>query len=145
MATYSTFFSSGLLAPRIARCKTPVLPSSPMAISASPVDPVDRQLTLTPTPHGQTSPCPKALEAPTNAERPRMRRRRSSINIGASPMALIKSPVRNAGAALQRTGLMSPTRHRAASIGINEAFENNSLFGRLRSGSVGGIAHPPKR
>ena len=137
MATYSALFSSGLLAPRVARCTTPVLPSSPMAISATPVDPIDRQ--LTPTPHG------KALEAPTNAERPRVRRRRSSINIGASPMALIKSPVRNAGAALQRTGLMSPTRHRAGSVGINGAFENNSLFGRLRSGSVGGIVHPPKR
>ncbi|KAF8448760.1 hypothetical protein L210DRAFT_3523065 [Boletus edulis BED1] len=145
MATYSSFFSSGLLAPRVARCTTPVLPSSPMAVSASPLDPVDRRLSLTPTPPGQTSPCAKVPTVPANAERHRMRRRRSSINIGASPMALIKSPVRNAGAALQRTGLMSPTRHRAASIGINEAFENNSLFGRLRSGSVGGMANPPKR
>ncbi|KAF8555828.1 hypothetical protein OG21DRAFT_1507184 [Imleria badia] len=145
MATYSAIFSAGLLAPRVARCTTPVLPSSPMAISATPVDPVDRRLSLTPTPPGQTSPCPKALEAPANAERPRMRRRRSSINIGASPMALIKSPVRNAGVALQRTGLMSPTRHRAGSVGINEALESNSLFGRLRSGSVGGVANPPKR
>lgn len=145
MATYSAFFSSGLLAPRIARCTTPVLPSSPMAISTSPVDPVDRQLSVTPTPPGQISPCPKAPEAYTNAERPRMRRRRSSINIGANPMALIKSPVRNAGAALQRTGFMSPTRHRATSVGMNEASENNSLFGRLRSGSVGGIANPARR
>ncbi|KAH0836870.1 hypothetical protein J3R83DRAFT_8660 [Lanmaoa asiatica] len=145
MATYSTFFSSGLLAPRIARCTTPVLPPSPMAISAGPVEPVDRQLSLTPTPVGQTSPCSKALAAHTNSERPAMRRRRSSINIGASPMALIKSPVRNAGAALQRTGFMSPTRHRAASVSMNEAFENNSLFGRLRSGSVSGITNPPKR
>lgn len=116
-----------------------------MVISTGPVDPVDRQLSLTPTPAGQTSPCPKALEAHANAERPAMRRRRSSINIGASPMALIKSPIRNAGAALQRTGFMSPTRHRAASVSMNEAFENNSLFGRLRSGSVGGLANPPKR
>ncbi|KAN0088315.1 hypothetical protein V8E55_005372 [Tylopilus felleus] len=144
MATYSAFFSSGLLAPRVARCTTPVLPSSPMAIPTSPVDPVDRQLSLTPTSPGPASPCPKALEAPTNSERPRMRRRRSSININTSPMSLIKSPIRNAGAALQRTGLMSPTRHRAASVGINEAFENNSLFGRLSSGSVGDTANPPK-
>ena len=145
MATYSAFFSSGLLAPRIARCTTPVLPSSPMTISASPADPVDRQLSLTPTPIGQTNPCPKALEAHTKAERPPMRRRRSSINVSVSPMALIKSPIRNAGAALQRTGFMSPTRHRAASVSVNEAFENNSLFGRLRSGSVGRIADAPKR
>lgn len=145
MATYSAFFSSGLLAPRIARYTTPVLPSSPMAISTSPGDPVDRQLSLTPTQIGQTRPFPKAPEAHTNAERPAMRRRRSSINIGVNPMALIKSPVRNAGAALQRTGFMSPTRHRAATVSMNTAFENNSLFGRLRSGSVGGIANPPKR
>ncbi|KAG8221149.1 hypothetical protein J3R82DRAFT_2695 [Butyriboletus roseoflavus] len=145
MATYSTLFSSGLLAPCIARCATPVLPSSPMAVSASPVGPIDRQLSLTPTPIGQTSPRPKALEARTNPERPAMRRRRSSMNVGVSPMALIKSPIRNAGAALQRTGFTSPTRHRAASVSMNEAFENNSLFGRLRSGSVGSIANPVKR
>ena len=143
MAAYSAFFSSGLLAPRIARCTTPVLPSSPMAISTSPVDPADRQLSVTPTPSGQISP--RLKEAQTNAERPRMRRRRSSINVGANPMALIKSPVRNAGAALQRTGLMSPTRHRATSVSMNEASEGNSLFGRLRSGSVGGVPNPPRR
>lgn len=116
-----------------------------MTITANPVDPIDRQLSVTPTPPGQFSSCSKAPEAHTNAEHPRIRRRRSSINIGASPMALIKSPVRNAGAALQRTGFMSPTRHRATSVSMNEASENNSLFGRLRSGSVGGIPNPPRR
>ncbi|KAG9313249.1 hypothetical protein JVU11DRAFT_6712 [Chiua virens] len=145
MATYSAFFSSGLLAPGIARCTTPLLPSSPMAISASPIDPIDRRSNSTPTPHGQISLCPKAPEASINAERPRMRKRRSSMNIGMSPMAIIKSPVRTAGAALQRTGLMSPTRHRAVSVTTKEASENNSLFGRLRSGSLGGVSQAPKR
>ncbi|KIJ65379.1 hypothetical protein HYDPIDRAFT_174860 [Hydnomerulius pinastri MD-312] len=138
MATYSAFFSSGLLAPYVARATTPVPPSSPMLMSASPADPTDRQLSVTPTPIGH-SPCTKASEAHINGDRPRMRRRRSSIKIGASPMALIKSPSRNAGAALQRTGIMSPTRSRAGSVSTNEASENNSLFGRLRSGSVGGV------
>ncbi|KAF9224202.1 hypothetical protein BS17DRAFT_880191 [Gyrodon lividus] len=142
MATYSAFFSSGLLAPYVPRCTTPIPPSSPMLMSASPGDPVDRQLSVTPTPIGQNSPYSKATDGHTNGDRPRMRRRRSSMNIGANPMALIKSPVRNAGAALQRTGIMSPTRSRAASVSTNEASESNSLFGRLRSGSVGGVVNP---
>ncbi|KAF8837362.1 hypothetical protein BDN67DRAFT_1004985 [Paxillus ammoniavirescens] len=145
MATYSAFFSSGLLAPYVSRATTPVPPSSPMLISASPVDPVDRQLSVTPTPMGQKSPYPKATSTHTNGDRPQMRRRRSSMNIGASPMALIKSPARNAGAALQRSGIMSPTRSRAASVSTNEASENNSLFGRLRSGSLGGVINPTFR
>ncbi|KIK79389.1 hypothetical protein PAXRUDRAFT_281550 [Paxillus rubicundulus Ve08.2h10] len=127
MATYSAFFSSGLLAPYVSRSTTPMPPSSPMLISASPVDPVDLALTH------------------TKGDRPPMRRRRSSMNIGASPMALIKSPARNAGAALQRSGIMSPTRSRAASVSTNEASENNSLFSRLRSGSLGGVVNPTFR
>ena len=113
-----------------------------MAVVTSHVDPVDRQLNVTPT---HTNLCAKALEAQTHAERPRMRRRRSSVNVATSPMALIKSPVRNAGAALQRTGIMSPARHRAASVGMSGASQDNSLFGRLRSGSVGGPTNPTKR
>ncbi|OJA18893.1 hypothetical protein AZE42_10502 [Rhizopogon vesiculosus] len=131
MVTYSAFFSSGLLAPYHPRANTLAPPSSPMPIPSSPIDPVDRGLSVTPTPSGTD-----VAAAPTaNAEHPLMRRRRSSINIAANPMALIKSPTRNAGFALQRTGIMSPSRSRAGSI-AEGASEGNSLFSRLRSGSL---------
>jgi hypothetical protein len=55
-------------------------------------------------------------------------------------MGNIKSPGRNAGHALQRTGLMSPSRMRSGSVkefGGGIASEETSLGGRLRSGSVG--------
>ncbi|KAH7881938.1 hypothetical protein F5I97DRAFT_456868 [Phlebopus sp. FC_14] len=138
MAAYSALFSSGLLAPHACRFTTPAPPSSPIPMASSPADPVDRQMSVTPTPTNQG---PNAKN-PQNLDRPRMRRRRSSMNIGASPMSFIKSPTRNAGTALQRTGIMSPTRSRAGSVAANEASESNSLFGRLRSGSVGGV--PPQ-
>ncbi|KAG1803515.1 hypothetical protein EV424DRAFT_1647565 [Suillus variegatus] len=140
MVTYSSFFSSGLLAPYHPRATTPAPPSSPMPIPSSPMHPVDRDLSVTPTPGGNSN---NVVAIPTaNADRPRMRRRRSSMNIGANPMALIKSPTRNAGSALQRTGIMSPTRSRAGSI-AESASESSSLFGRLRSGSLN--AGPPLR
>ncbi|KAI6010433.1 hypothetical protein BKA83DRAFT_11806 [Pisolithus microcarpus] len=114
MATYSAFFSSGLLAPGITRPSTPTN-SAPLA--SSPVDPVDLEFLHVPI-------TPKPSHA----------KRRSSINIAVSPMAAIKSPSRNATSAFQRAGIISPTRSRAGSV--NEASENNSLIGRLRSGSV---------
>ncbi|KAG2030558.1 hypothetical protein BDR03DRAFT_1095945 [Suillus americanus] len=133
MVTYSAFFSSGLLAPYHARATTPAPPSSPMPMQSSPMHPVDRDLSVTPTPSGNSN---NVVAVPTaNPDRPRMRKRRSSMNIGANPMALIKSPTRNAGSAFQRTGVMSPTRSRAGSIAEN-ASETNSLFERLRSGSL---------
>ncbi|KAH7922651.1 hypothetical protein BV22DRAFT_1037255 [Leucogyrophana mollusca] len=116
MATYSAFFSSGLLAP--------YRPSIDIDTSA----PCDRDLSVTPTPSTSTS------NTHLSIPRPHVRKRRSSINIAASPIALIKSPTRNAASALQRTGLMSPTRSRAGSV--NEACDGNSLFGRMRSGSL---------
>ncbi|KAG0704561.1 hypothetical protein DFH29DRAFT_910876 [Suillus ampliporus] len=135
MVTYSAFFSSGLLAPYRPRATTTAPPSSPMPMPSSPTHPVDRDLSVTPTPSSKSNNI-NAVAVPTaNADHPRMRRRRSSINIAANPMALIKSPSRNAGSALQRTGVMSPTRSRAGSVAEN-ASECNSLFGRLRSGSL---------
>ncbi|KAI6113348.1 hypothetical protein EV401DRAFT_2198736 [Pisolithus croceorrhizus] len=129
MATYSAFFSSGLLAPGITR---PSTPTNGAPLASSPVDPTDREflhIPVTPTPSHA-----KPVAASAAGERPRMRRRRSSINIAVSSMAAIKSPNRNATSAFQRAGIISPTRSRAGSV--NEASENNSLFGRLRSGSV---------
>ncbi|KAL4061898.1 hypothetical protein V8B97DRAFT_2010203 [Scleroderma yunnanense] len=131
MTTYSAFFSSGLLAPCITRPSTPPLHTLPV-----PPSPIDRELSITPTPLSPTTPQAKASRAgAAPGERPRaLRRRRSSMNVAAGPMAVIKSPSRNVTNALHRTGVMSPSRSRASSI--NEASENNSLFGRLRSGSL---------
>ncbi|KAJ8586373.1 hypothetical protein M405DRAFT_823482 [Rhizopogon salebrosus TDB-379] len=133
MAVHSAFFSSGLLAPSYhPRASTPV-PPSPIPIPSSPIDPVDRGLSITPTPSGTSN---NVTAIPTaNVDRPFMRRRRSSINVAANPMALIKSPTRNAGFALQRTGVMSPSRSRSGSV-AEGASESNSLFSRLRSGSL---------
>ncbi|KAH7909948.1 hypothetical protein BJ138DRAFT_1154092 [Hygrophoropsis aurantiaca] len=136
MATYSAFFSSGLLAP------------------------YDRNGSITPTPTPSTSTSfptiassssmhlSPPMSTTTSSITPRVRRRRSSFNIGASPMALIKSPARNAGSALLRTGVASPTRNvnnimtgananRNRAGSVNEAMEDNSLFGRLGMGSAG--------
>ena len=126
MTTYSALFSSGLLAPCMTRPSTPTKCSHTLP---SPVDPIDRELSITPL----LSPItlrPKTPRVGAPGERSRMmRRRRSSMNVAASPMAAIKSPSRNATSALHRTGIMSPSRSRAGSV--NEASENNSLFGRV--------------
>jgi hypothetical protein len=55
-------------------------------------------------------------------------------------MGNIKSPGRSVGNALQRTGLMSPSRMRSGSVnefgGFGVASEETSLAGRMRSGSA---------
>ncbi|KAF7770255.1 hypothetical protein Agabi119p4_6229 [Agaricus bisporus var. burnettii] len=85
---------------------------------------------------------------------PRLRKRRSSINIGTSPMNVIKSPQRNAENALQfqrsigrsRTGslsflgLGSTSPSGSASDSPNVASQTSRLIIRMRSGSVGGAA-----
>lgn len=92
-------------------------------------------------------------------QRPRLRKRRSSVNIGTSPMNAIKSPQRNAGNALHVQQRLPPLpttgsmgRSRSGSLSFlgwgapstaetcdvpNAASQNTSLFGRMRSGSIG--------
>ena len=92
---------------------------------------------------------------------PRLRKRRSSITLAASPMNAIRSPARTAGAALQLQRHLPPpppvglgARSRSGSLaqagelGLdvvggndmrNVARESTSLLGRMRSGSVGGL------
>jgi len=146
MATYSAFFSSGLLAPchySQSRAHTPA-PSSPIIIPSSPGDPIDIDRS-TPTPsnlvdiNGQTTPNASHLNVPT-ADRPRLRKRRSSVTIGVSPMNAIKSPIRNAGAALHRAinGPMSPNRSRSGSLNsdlFSAAPQGSGTVGRKRSAS----------
>ncbi|EGN97040.1 hypothetical protein SERLA73DRAFT_185333 [Serpula lacrymans var. lacrymans S7.3] len=159
MSTYSDFFSSGLLAPYQGIAGSPAPPSSPVPLPSSPVDPIDRSMNLTPTPSSSVFPSSYDSNATsmsngiftinTNSavgtERPRLRKRRSSLTVGAGPMAHIKSPSRSATSAFQRTGILSPSRSRSGSLNeggdgmgysIGVANEGSSLVGRLRSGSL---------
>ncbi|TEB20795.1 hypothetical protein FA13DRAFT_1800623 [Coprinellus micaceus] len=93
-----------------------------------------------------------------------LRKRRSSLTLGTSPLTAIRSPTRNVGAALQLqrhlgsrsrsgsvTGPIDDTFpvHNVHGIGMGVATEATSLMGRLRSGSVGSSLHyngsPPVR
>ena len=147
MAVYSNLFSSGLLAPNQglypSRTHTPVPPSSPMLMPTTPGDPIDRYLTPTPTQQNSSSnamhisPGPSGSNFnthtniqtnPTEPPRPRLRKRRSSLSVTVNPMGNIKSPGRSAGHALQRTGLLSPSRMGGF------ASEETSLAGRMGVG-----------
>ncbi|THG93754.1 hypothetical protein EW026_g7573 [Hermanssonia centrifuga] len=126
MATlgYSSFFSSGLLA-----ADDQTTPRS----STIPLD------DATPTAHEFTIP-------PHTADRPRIRRRRSSLGISASPVSAIKSSARSVHLQRQSLGLFGTPGadnslvSRVAVLSANtnnDATMGNSLMGRLRSGSLG--------
>ena len=140
MTTYSAFFASGLLAPHH-RETTPVPPSSPLIVP-SDID-VDRSPTPTPSTAVPRTAHPDNVN--TNTDRPRVRKRRSSLTVAVSPLKNIKSPMRSAGAALQRYSHaigMSPNRSRSGSVtgdlfGGAAATQANSMMGRLRNGSIG--------
>ncbi|KAG6810834.1 hypothetical protein H0H92_010128 [Tricholoma furcatifolium] len=133
MTTYSAFFSSGLLGPNqpsdshFYDAPSPISPNAPLPDSDTEMD---RDIT----------PTPDTVRA---ASQPRLRKRRSSLTIGTSPMNAIRSPARTAGAALQlQMHLPNPSRSRSGSLSItgaaiaNIASETTSLVGRMRSGSV---------
>ncbi|KIM90153.1 hypothetical protein PILCRDRAFT_1520 [Piloderma croceum F 1598] len=164
MPAYSNLFSSGLLAPRQGLCDsrahTPTPADTPMLTPTTPGDPIDRFLTPTPTQNFssnviQVSPGPSGnnpFDTRTNTNttelRPRLRKRRSSLSVTTNPMGNIKSSGRSAGHALQRTGLMSPSRMRSGSVGEfgngNIASEETSLAGRMWSGCIGGVLRPKR-
>jgi len=145
MAAYSAFFSSGLLAPHLynthnTRATTPP-PSSPV-LPSSPGDLID--IDSTPTPafpfdrNAQATPTATPSNLPV-ADQPRLRKRRSSVTLGVSPMTAIKSPMRNAGAALHR-GLISisPARSRNGSLSTDPLAtdaQNPIVVNRKRSSS----------
>ncbi|KAF7966960.1 hypothetical protein HWV62_36330 [Athelia sp. TMB] len=120
---------------------TPGPPSSPMLAPMTPIEPVDRGLSITPTPTPRS-----AMLHPANANsnrqesRPKLRKRKSSLSVTTSPMSGIKSPIRNAENALRSVSFMSPSRSRSSSVsGLGIATEETSFAGRMRSGSVGGL------
>ncbi|KAG9224269.1 hypothetical protein CCMSSC00406_0004768 [Pleurotus cornucopiae] len=172
MASYSAFFSSGLLAPYQAYTSatassfdmSPIRPASPL-----PGADIERSSTPTPSSHRNSSDLPlidedaampSTTHSPQSSAAPRLRRRRSSLTVGMSPMNTIKSPQRNAGAAMRfahhSISISSPSRSRSGSIGAGNgssmggiaadlfgvASQGTSLVGRMRSGSVGGALRP---
>ncbi|KAF9445853.1 hypothetical protein P691DRAFT_805071 [Macrolepiota fuliginosa MF-IS2] len=161
-----------------------LLPSSPGLITSSPgitrdpspapigddsdVEDLDIEMdtegarapTPTPSSVGGRSRSGSIASTVQQDQKPRLRKRRSSLNVATSPMNAIKSPQRNAGNALhlqQRLPLL-PTgsigRSRSGSLSFlgfgappvdggdapNVAPQGTSLLGRMRSGSVGGTS-----
>jgi len=182
MSTYSSFFSSGLLAPRTpprARANTmdsdfsdiwddsdysPSQPSSPIPLPDDSVMDIDisdvlkvgatleTRRSVTPTPQSQqTTPVasPQGGKTLSREGRSRLRRRRSSLTRGTSPMHTIRSPTRAAGNAYNfQIRLPTVARARSGSLhgevmasfaGVGIATEETSLIGRLRSGSCSNI------
>ncbi|KAJ3806130.1 hypothetical protein F5876DRAFT_81019 [Lentinula aff. lateritia] len=154
MTTYSAFFSSGLLAaphmssshlmynnhiPRHGDVSPSLLTITDALDDTSDID-LDRSSTPTLT----------SIETSMHQTQ-RLRRRRSSLTIGTSPINAIKSPSRAAGNALQlqRHLFTTPGRSRSGStssvmsigeeVNSNIASENTSLYRRMRSGSVGSV------
>ncbi|THU88639.1 hypothetical protein K435DRAFT_969409 [Dendrothele bispora CBS 962.96] len=162
MTTYSSFFSSGLLAAPQTYDRLnslPSIPSSPSMMSealddASDIDieRYERERSTTPTPfslHGPTASITSAA-----GQQPRLRKRRSSLTLGTSSLNSIKSPMRNVNSAyqFQRHLQGTPSRVRSGSLSsvitceedsipeasqpvVNE--EVNKRRTRLRSGSIG--------
>ncbi|KAJ3761748.1 hypothetical protein EV360DRAFT_67615 [Lentinula raphanica] len=143
MTTYSAFFSSGLLAPP--HLYPSMYNNSNLDVEdhASDME-LDRSMTPTST---NMDGSMSSVQQP----QPRLRRRRSSLTIGASPLNTIKSPSRAAGTALQlqrhlyntpsrsRSGSVSSVMGNGEDISSNIASEKTSLYRRMRSGSVGSV------
>ncbi|KAI0092804.1 hypothetical protein BDY19DRAFT_990484 [Irpex rosettiformis] len=179
MATlgYSSFFSSGL------RSAEEDIRYGSRPITPDPTTPRPKHINLdetTPTAPTHTIPAAsqtadEVLPALTQAieisdstntqDRSRIRRRRSSLGLNASPVTVLKSNTPGSRASVtgvvQRqsisiTSVVSPARSRsgsvvetgmllsraALSIASNDATSGNSIIGRMRSGSVGTALRP---
>ncbi|TBU33620.1 hypothetical protein BD311DRAFT_844622 [Dichomitus squalens] len=157
---YSSFFSSGLLAPHTPSAQAPreSSPSTPRA-SVANLPPDD----TTPTAHTTTTNAvhesqvlPSISIPAADDSRPRLRRRRSSLAGSASPLTNIKSsgPIRNATASVQRSlrarsgSDASVLSTASAASAANENSNTNTgskptgIIGRLRSGSLGTALRP---
>lgn len=130
--SYSSFFSSGLSA--IQHLTPPPSPTQPVRPD-SPIVP------LTPTREAtdviDQDPTPTAANPSQGfgAERPKLRRRRSSLTVNTSPLVQFKASYRGTTTAVQR-------QNRGRSGSVNDFFqprsanEENNIIGRLRNGSI---------
>lgn len=166
MSGYSSIFSSGLLAtPRpntFSDCVdyTPSQPYGPQNVDSDP-DTTPTKLNTLPIPSSEEvmdyfMPRSRASSNASVASSglngaPRLRRRRSSLNIGTNGLGAVKSPQRNAGIALQRSALMGagirprsgstdvgPTGMPRADEGGYVSAPSRPMGGRSRSGSTCG-------
>ena len=161
---YSSFFSSGLLAPHApgrAQTPRPASPTTPRAAVAS-LAPDDTTPTGAPatsrsgrSSHADESQVlPSISVAAAEDSRPRLRRRRSSLAGAQSPLASMKSsgPIRQATASAQRSlrtrsgsdaSVLSTASGTFIISGLVDsapsaaASKPSGILGRLRSGSVG--------
>ncbi|RDX42076.1 hypothetical protein OH76DRAFT_148046 [Lentinus brumalis] len=157
---YSSFFSSGLLAPAPGRAQTPGSPTTPRAAVATLV-PDDKTPTGVPSASSsgssshadQAQALPSISVAPADDSRPRLRRRRSSLAGAASPLSVMKSsgPIRQAAASAQRNlrtrsgsdaSILSAASGTSDSAPTGTSPKTSGILGRLRSGSVGTALRP---
>ncbi|KAM5540193.1 hypothetical protein V8D89_006012 [Ganoderma adspersum] len=159
---YSSFFSSGLLAP--------APPASQLSPSSSPVTPRATAATLpqddvTPTAptrthekaSGESQVLPSISIPSADDSRPRLRRRRSSLAGATSPLTAMKTsaPIRAATASIQRSlrarsgsdaSVISTASISSFTLTENVAAKgtpkSTGILGRLRSGSVGTALRP---
>ena len=134
--SYSSFFSSGLSAvqhltpppspTQSVRPDSPILPSTPIREAATDI-----------TNQDPTSIAVNPFR-PFDTERPRPRKRRSSLTVNTSPLVQLKGSYRGAAAATQRQN-----RSRSGSVNtfsqpcsVGPPIEEAKIVGRLRSGSV---------
>ena len=85
------------------------------------------------------TPTPKNSSQAFGTEKPKLRKRRSSLTVNTSPLVQFKGSYRGATAAVQR-------QNRSRSGSVNDfsqprstgcATEETNVIGRLRSGSIG--------
>lgn len=134
--SYSSFFSSGLSA--IQHLTPPPSPTQPVRPDSPivPLTPTRESADITDEDPTPTSANPSQ---PFGADRPKLRKRRSSLTVNTSPLVQLKGSYRGAASAIQR-------QNRSRSGSVNDfpqlrstgfATEENNTIGRLRSGSVG--------
>ncbi|TFY67013.1 hypothetical protein EVG20_g4093 [Dentipellis fragilis] len=156
---YSSIFASGLLAtPRPNRTLSPgERPTTPGGADHDTTPTALRSYftdfslgPVTPLAEFEAEPpLSRSRASSTSSNVPRLRRRRSSLTVGTGSLSSIKSPLRSAGNALQRTSLMSPTtpsRTRSGSTSTDVDMDEPPLTapptGRMRSGSLGYALRP---
>lgn len=147
MATfYSSFFSSGLLAPLPHEVAASSSPTTPRAshVKLPGGDPFSLHVDTTPT----ANDVPLALRSANDilpsrprsdsqgSNRPGLRRRRSSLTVAASPINPIKSNA--APRAARNSYATARARSGSESRSQGNATEGTTVIGRMRSGSVGG-------
>ena len=134
--SYSSFFSSGLSA--IQNLTPPPSPTQ-LVRPDSPIVPLTPAREATDVINQDPTPTAANPSQGLGAERPKLRRRRSSLTVNTSPLVQLKGSYRGATVAVQRQN-----RSRSGSVNdfsqprsIGFATEENNIIGRLRSGSIG--------